>query len=225
MVYVEMADAQRGPYAENQATLARLVQKKYLTEVDRRRILASVANLRMVCGSTYLLDKQTNVSPKLEELADLLRDLLGAGPHKVVVFSQWEMMLRKAAEVVEGLTLPGGAKVGYTVLHGDVPGKERRALLERFRDDPDCRGCLRAAAGAGAGGGAVPRSAGGRAGGAEGERPRPAVGEAGEGRADGAAGVAGAAAVAGADAARGGGAASSAAGRRWATALPTRGAR
>jgi superfamily II DNA or RNA helicase len=139
MVYVEMADAQRGPYAENQATLARLLQKKYLTEVDRRRILASVTNLRMVCGSTYLLDKQTNVSPKLEELADLLRDLLGAGPHKVVVFSQWEMMLRKAAEVVEGLTLPGGAKVGYTVLHGDVPGKERRALLERFRDDPDCR--------------------------------------------------------------------------------------
>jgi superfamily II DNA or RNA helicase len=139
MVYVEMADAQRGPYADNQAVLARLLQKKYLTEVDRRRILASIANLRMLCGSTYLLDKQTNVSPKLEELAELLRDLLGSGPHKVVVFSQWEMMLRKAAEVVEGLVLPGGAKVGYTVLHGDVPGKERRALLERFRDDPACR--------------------------------------------------------------------------------------
>jgi hypothetical protein len=134
-----MADAQRGPYAENQAVLARLLQKKYLTEVDRRRILASIANLRMLCGSTWLLDKQTNVSPKLEELAELLRDLLGSGPHKVVVFSQWEMMLQKAAEVVEALELPGGAKVGYTVLHGDIPGKERRALLERFRDDPDCR--------------------------------------------------------------------------------------
>jgi hypothetical protein len=101
--------------------------------VDRRRILACITNLRMVCGSTYLLDKQTNVSPKLDELGELLRDLLGAGPHKVVVFSQWEMMLRKAAEVVEGLG------VGHALLYGGVPGRERRALLERFRDDDGCR--------------------------------------------------------------------------------------
>ena len=77
-VYVEMADAQRGPYAEQQPTLARLLQKKYLTEVDRRRILACLANLRMLCDSTFLLDKQTNVSPKLDEFAELLRELLGA---------------------------------------------------------------------------------------------------------------------------------------------------
>ena len=132
-IYVEMADAQRAPYAEHQATLGRLIGKKYLSEVDRRRILACIANLRMLCDSTFLLDKQTNVSPKLDELAELLRDLLSAGPHKVVVFSQWEMMLRKAAEVLDQLG------VGYTVLHGKVPGKDRRALLERFRDDENCR--------------------------------------------------------------------------------------
>ena len=133
IVYVEMADAQRAPYAEHQSTLARLIGKKYLSEVDRRRILASIANLRMLCDSTFLLDKQTNVSPKLDEFTELLRDLLGAGPHKVVVFSQWEIMLQKAAEAVAALG------VGYTTLHGKVPGKDRRALLERFRDDPDCR--------------------------------------------------------------------------------------
>jgi superfamily II DNA or RNA helicase len=132
-VYVEMVDAQRGPYAEHQSTLARLIAKKYLSEVDRRRILACLANLRMLCDSTFLLDKQTNVSPKLEEFEELLRDLLAAGPHKVVVFSQWEMMLQKAAEVVQKLG------VGYALLHGKVPGKERRALLERFRDDEECR--------------------------------------------------------------------------------------
>jgi hypothetical protein len=63
----------------------------------------------------------------------LLVELLGAGPHKVVVFSQWEMMLRKAAEVVER------AAPGHVLLCGAVPGKERRALLDRFRDDPACR--------------------------------------------------------------------------------------
>jgi superfamily II DNA or RNA helicase len=132
-VYVEMADAQRGPYAEHSQTLARLLQKKYLSEVDRRRILACIANLRMLCDSTFLLDRQTNVSPKLEELEELLRELLGGGPHKVVVFSQWEIMLRQAAEVVQRLG------VQSAMLHGSVPGKERRGLLERFRDDPDCR--------------------------------------------------------------------------------------
>jgi superfamily II DNA or RNA helicase len=132
-VYVEMADAQRGPYAEHSHTLARLLQKKYLTEIDRRRILASITNLRMLCDSTFLLDQQTKVSPKLEELEELLRELLFSGPHKVVIFSQWETMLRLAAEVVEKL----GA--GFAVLHGGIPGKERRGLLERFREDGDCR--------------------------------------------------------------------------------------
>jgi superfamily II DNA or RNA helicase len=132
-VYVEMAEAQRGPYAEHQQTLARLLQKKYLTEVDRRRILACLANLRMLCDSAYLLDHTTKVSPKLAELAELLRQLLGAGPHKVVIFSQWEQMLRQAAEVVEGL------KVASVMLHGAVPGKERRELLEKFRDADECR--------------------------------------------------------------------------------------
>ncbi|HEY7312699.1 MAG TPA: DEAD/DEAH box helicase [Gemmataceae bacterium] len=132
-VYVEMADPQRAPYGEHSHTLARLLQKKYLTEVDRRRILASITNLRMLCDSTFLLDKQTRVSPKLEELEELLRELLGAGPHKVVIFSQWELMLRQAVQVVEKLGF------GFAVLHGAVPGKERRGLLERFRDEPDCR--------------------------------------------------------------------------------------
>ncbi len=132
-VYVELAEAQRGPYQENQATLARLLQKKYLSEVDRRRILACITNLRMLCDSTYLLDKETNVSPKLAEFEELLGELLKSGPHKVVVFSQWEQMLRKALDVVERL----GA--GHAFLYGGVPGKERRGLVERFRDDADCR--------------------------------------------------------------------------------------
>jgi superfamily II DNA or RNA helicase len=141
IVYVEMADAQKTAYAEHQYTLARLLQKKYLSEVDRRRIMSCITNLRMLCDSTFLLDKQTNVSPKLEEFEELLRDLLGAGPHKVVVFSQWELMLRKAAEVVERVG------VGFTMLYGGVPGKERRALLERFRDDAECRAFLSTDAG------------------------------------------------------------------------------
>jgi SNF2 family DNA or RNA helicase len=140
-VYVELADEQRGPYADQQATLTRLVHKKYLTEMDRRRILCCIANMRMLCDSTFLFDKQTNVSPKLEELAELLKQLILEGPHKVVIFSQWEVMLQKVAEVVRGLD------IGCAVLHGGVPGKDRRGLLERFRDDAACRAFLSTDAG------------------------------------------------------------------------------
>ncbi|MBY0523938.1 MAG: DEAD/DEAH box helicase [Gemmataceae bacterium] len=133
IVYVELSDAQRAPYLEQQTTLARLVGKKFLSDVDRRRIMGCITNMRMLCDSTFLFDKQTNVSPKLEEFAELLGDLLGAGPHKAVVFSQWQVMLAKTSELLDTL------KIGHTVLHGSIPSKDRRALLERFREDPDCR--------------------------------------------------------------------------------------
>ncbi len=132
-VWVEMAEEQRRLYGEHQQTLARLTQKKYLTEVDRRRIMACITNLRMLCDSTWLLDQSSNVSPKLDEFGELLQDLLGSGSHKVVVFSQWELMLRKAEEVVQA------QGVGYTLLSGSIPSRQRRGLLERFRDDADCR--------------------------------------------------------------------------------------
>ncbi len=135
-VYVEMTDAQRVPYGEQQTTLARLLQKPYLTEVDRRRILCCIANMRMLCDSTFLYDHQTNVSPKLEEFAERVRELVLDQTHKVVVFSQWEVMLRRAAAVLDALP------VGYVLLHGGVPGKDRKALLDRFRDDAACRAFL-----------------------------------------------------------------------------------
>ena len=130
--FVELTDAQRGPYEEQQVNLARLLGKGVLTDLDRKRILACIVNMRLVCDSTYLFDKQTNVSPKLDEFAEVVEDLMSSGDHKAVVFSQWETMLHKAAEVLDGLG------VGYTLLHGGMPGKERRAVLEQFKQDA-CR--------------------------------------------------------------------------------------
>jgi superfamily II DNA/RNA helicase len=51
----------------------------------------------------------------------------------VVVFSQWETMVFEAAKVLDGLG------VGYTVLHGGLPGKDRKEVLEKFKSDPGCR--------------------------------------------------------------------------------------
>jgi SNF2 family DNA or RNA helicase len=88
--------------------------------------------MRLICDSTFLFDKQTNVSPKLDEFAEIVADLMSSGNHKAVVFSQWETMLHKAAEVLDRLG------VGYALLHGGLQGKDRRAVLDRFQDD-ECR--------------------------------------------------------------------------------------
>ena len=68
--------AARRPTRSSRPTLARLLGKTYLTDLDRKRILACLANMRMLCDSTFLFDKQTNVSPKLDEFAELIAELM-----------------------------------------------------------------------------------------------------------------------------------------------------
>ena len=131
-VYVELAPEQRGPYEEQRVALARLLQKNYLTDLDRKRILASVVNMRTICDSLFLFDRANRVSPKLDEFAELIPEVTGED-HKAVVFSQWETMILEAAKVLDSLG------VGYTVLHGGLPGKERRDVMERFKADPACK--------------------------------------------------------------------------------------
>lgn len=132
-IFVEMTEEQRRLYGEHQHTLAILLQRKYLSELERRRVLCAIANLRLICDSTALIDPTTNHSPKLEELEERLRDLMSSGPHKVVVFSQWEKMLHLVEPVLHRLSL------GYVLLSGSVPGKDRRGLIEKFKSDPECR--------------------------------------------------------------------------------------
>jgi hypothetical protein len=131
-IFVELADAQRVPYEEQRVALARLLQKNYLTDLDRKRILAAVVNMRMVCDSLFLLDKQSRVSPKLDEFAELVADIT-TEDHKAVVFSQWETMILEAAKVLDA------RGVGYAVLHGGLAGKDRKEALERFKSDPACK--------------------------------------------------------------------------------------
>jgi SNF2 family DNA or RNA helicase len=134
-VFVELADAQRGPYEEQRAALARLLQKGYLTDLDRKRILACVVNLRTICDSLFLFDKRTRVSPKLDEFAELVPELIVSDgtAHKLVVFSQWETMAMEAARVLDA------HGVGHVLLHGGLPGRDRKAVLHRFQTDPACK--------------------------------------------------------------------------------------
>ncbi len=133
---VPLTQAQAEPYAEQNEILGRLMHKwqrqGWLSEVDLRRITCCLQNMRMLCNSTFLFDKETNESPKLEEFREVVRELAIVENRKIVVFSEYERMTRLAGKELEQLGIE------YVSLHGMVPSHKRGALMDRFRTDPEC---------------------------------------------------------------------------------------
>ena len=77
-----------------------------------------------------MVDKESEGSPKLDELEELLEQLCVEGGRKVVVFSEWKMMTSRVVERARAMGL------GVIHLSGDVPTSKRGDLLERFEHDP-----------------------------------------------------------------------------------------
>jgi SNF2 family DNA or RNA helicase len=134
--HVELTKEQAGPYFEQSDLLAAIMRKwerqGWLSEIDLRRITCLIQNMRMLCNSTYLFDEETNHSPKLNEFREIIRELVLEEKRKVVVFSEYERMTRLAGEELEKLG------IGCVSLHGGVPARQRGALMDKFRNDPQC---------------------------------------------------------------------------------------
>src|SRR5208282_5762320 len=108
-------------------------RQKWLSEIDLRRVLCCLQNMRMLCNSTFLFDKRTHHSPKLEEFREIIRELTVEENRKVVVFSEYERMTFLASQELTKL------QIGWVSLHGNVPARKRGDLMARFREDPNCR--------------------------------------------------------------------------------------
>jgi len=134
---VRMTPEQAGPYWEQSDILARLMHKwqrqGWLSEIDLHRITCCIQNMRMLCNSTFLFDKETNFSPKLEEFREIIHELAVEEKRKVVVFSEYERMTHLASQELTKL------KIGWVSLHGNVPARKRGELIARFAKDPDCK--------------------------------------------------------------------------------------
>ena len=134
---VPLTPEQAEPYYEQSDILAALMRKwerqGWLSEIDQKRILCCIQNMRMLCNSTFLFDKQTHHSPKLREFREILRELAIEENRKVVVFSEYERMTHLAGEELRKLG------IGFVSLHGGVPSRQRGGLIERFRNDPECK--------------------------------------------------------------------------------------
>ena len=109
--------------------LAQIAKRRPLTPGEQNRLMAALQQARMACDAAGLVDKETQGSPKLDELSRLLEELCLQSNRKAVVFSQWTLM----TEMVESLVRAMG--LGCVRLHGGIPSHKRGELIDKFQND------------------------------------------------------------------------------------------
>ena len=109
--------------------LATIAKRRPLTPTENNRLIAALQQARMACNAAGLVDKETQGSPKIDEMADLLDEICIQSGLKAVVFSCWELMTQMVEKRLRKMGL------GYVRLHGGVPTARRGELMDRFRDD------------------------------------------------------------------------------------------
>jgi|AntRauTorckE5430_2_1112549.scaffolds.fasta_scaffold01819_9 superfamily II DNA or RNA helicase len=134
---VPMTTPQRAMHDGYQNDVAQLVAKwrrhNFLSEQDRHRLMSYLQLMRMSCDSTYIVDQKHHHDTKIDELFYLLEERLADPEQKVVIFSQWARMTKLVGDRL------AAKDITFASLHGGVPSKDRGALLDRFRDEDDCR--------------------------------------------------------------------------------------
>ncbi|MFZ2632309.1 MAG: DEAD/DEAH box helicase [Desulfosalsimonadaceae bacterium] len=131
--YIDLTDEQIKIHSGYAQSLMPLMNKKFLTPVDLRRIQELLLKMRQVCDSTYLIDRKTNISPKLKELASILDEVVIQSGRKVVIFSEWITMTFLIAKHLSN------AGISFVELSGKIPVDKRQPLIDEFFRNPDCK--------------------------------------------------------------------------------------
>jgi SNF2-related domain/Helicase conserved C-terminal domain len=134
--FVLLSVQQRAAYQDHEVEVSRLVflaKRKPLTKQQQEKLMRELAMLRMICDTTYILDREDRTSPKIEELERILEECLAEAEVKIVLFSEWERMLELARDRLRQM------RIGYAWHTGSVPQQRRRAEIRVFKSDPQCR--------------------------------------------------------------------------------------
>lgn len=135
--FVQLTTAMRGEYDEYKKSVSELLQiaqKRPLTKKQQDLLMILLGIMRMICDSPSIIkNHDCQDCPKLDELKKILDEVLEDPDVKVIIFSEWEGMLKK----IRGWADRSGT--GYAWHTGSVPQQKRRAEILAFRNDPDCR--------------------------------------------------------------------------------------
>lgn len=136
-LFVPMTVNQMELHNELGDNVARLVNKwrrfGFLNETDRKRLILSLSQMRMVCDSTYILDQKSRDDTKIDEVMSILDEVFENSDEKVVIFSQWERMTRLVAAELDQ------RQVKFEYLHGGIESIKRKDLLDNFQNNPESR--------------------------------------------------------------------------------------
>ena len=121
-------------HMKNVAELYQTSKRRPLTPKEQERLQIELGLMRMLCDTCYITDQKIKDSPKLDEFEDVLDDILADDPtRKVIVFSEWTRMLDLLIERLEK------KRIDYALHTGQVPQKQRREEIRRFKENPKCR--------------------------------------------------------------------------------------
>ncbi|MDP2058525.1 MAG: DEAD/DEAH box helicase [Flavobacteriaceae bacterium] len=142
-VPVEMHPVQQDYHASSARAIAQILIKKFKTPYDMQMITKHLQTMRMSCDSSYLVDKESNHSPKLLELKEILLEKfdLKNNNRKIIIFSEWKRMLHIIGKMLNESGL------GFVELSGSVPVKNRKKIIEEFENNIDCQVFLSTEAG------------------------------------------------------------------------------
>ncbi len=133
---VHMSEEQLEVYRDHEYSarrLAAIAEKRPLTAEEFKLLQMHLACMRMVCDSLYILGKDQNPCPKMDEIENLVPELLEDPDCKIIIFSEWVRML----ELVRVFAVD--ANIEFAWHTGSVPLQRRREEIRRFRQDPHCR--------------------------------------------------------------------------------------
>ena len=134
--FVKLTPKQQVAYDERNevvSRLAALAKRRPLTQQESERLMMNLAMMRMICDTPYILDPKVRDCPKLAELEKVLEECRENEGVKVIVFSEWEKMLELVRDLCRRL------KLGFAWHTGSVPQQRRRAEINAFKSDPNCR--------------------------------------------------------------------------------------
>jgi superfamily II DNA/RNA helicase len=97
----------------------------------------------MVCDSTYLVDEETNDSPKMAELENILLEQLDLKntSRKIIIFSEWVKVHKLIGRFLRE------NNIGFAELNGKIPVKSRGDLIRKFETNEHCKVFLSTEAG------------------------------------------------------------------------------
>ena len=135
--FVQLTQPMRADYDEYKQSVCELLQiaeRRPLTKKQQDLLMIMLGIMRMICDSPSIIkNHECQDCPKLDEIAKILDEVLEDPDVKIIIFSEWEGMLKKIRDHAIK------HHIGFAWHTGSVPQQKRRAEILAFRQDPKCR--------------------------------------------------------------------------------------